>query len=174
MESEAVKSHVFAQIAAGTGLEAVDVLGPTLEFMTSNNDFCIMRGVIPPGVTVPLHSHPDAEDFFILTGTHQVLIQTDEGTKWVDARAGDHIRVSGSELHAHRNVSNEPAVDLIVTTARMGQLFRQIARPSDGTPLPVTPEVLARFMEANAQYGVRLGTPEENAAVGIDLPVFSE
>jgi hypothetical protein len=28
-------------------------------------------------------------------------------------------------------------------------------------------------MEVSARYGVRLGTPEQNAAVGIDLPVFS-
>jgi hypothetical protein len=76
-------------------------------------------------------------------------------------------------LHAHRNVSDEPAVDLIVTTARMGQMFREIGRPFTGTPLPVTPEVLAQFMEVNARYDVRLGTPEQNAAVGIDLPVFS-
>jgi hypothetical protein len=35
--------------------------------------------VLPPGVTVPLHSHDDAEDFFVLVGTQQVLIQGAHG-----------------------------------------------------------------------------------------------
>jgi hypothetical protein len=109
----------------------------------------------------------------IWSGTQQVLIEDGQGTHWVDANVGDYVRISGSALHAHRNVSDEPAVDLIVTTARMGQLFREISRPFTGTPLPVTPEALAHFMEVSTRYGVRLGTPAENAAVGIDLPVFA-
>jgi mannose-6-phosphate isomerase-like protein (cupin superfamily) len=170
---ESTNSRVFEDISRGRGAEVFDVLGPTLEFLTWNDEYCMMRGVVPPGVTVPLHSHDDAEDFFIVSGTQQVLIETDEGTVWVDARAGDHVRVTGSALHAHRNVHAEPAVDLIVTTARMGRMFREIGRPFTGTPLPVTPEALAHFMEVSARYGIRLGTPEQNAAVGIDLPVFS-
>ena len=102
-----------------------------------------------------------------------MLIEDDQGTHWVDANAGDYLRISGSALHAHRNVSDKPAVDLIVTTSRMGRMFREIGRPFTGQPLPVTPEALAHFMEVSAQYGIRLGTPQENAAVGIDLPVFS-
>ncbi len=34
------------------------------------NQICVMRAVIPPGVTVPLHSHDDFEDFLILAGSH--------------------------------------------------------------------------------------------------------
>jgi mannose-6-phosphate isomerase-like protein (cupin superfamily) len=173
VNEQPTNSHFFGDISHGSGTDVFDVPGPTLEFLTSNDEYCVMRGVIPPGVTVPLHSHDDAEDFFIVSGTQQVLIETDDGTVWVDARAGDHVRVTGSALHAHRNVSDRPAVDLIVTTARMGRMFREIGRPFTGTPLPVTPRGLAHFMEVSARYGVRLGAPEQNAAVGIDLPVFS-
>ena len=50
---------------------ALDVLGPTIEFITqpSRDDdtaLCVLRGVVPAGVTVPMHSHDDAEDFYIL------------------------------------------------------------------------------------------------------------
>jgi len=45
-----------------TGLR-IDLEGPTVEFLTSPQeasiDFCVLKGVIPPGVSVPLHSHPD-------------------------------------------------------------------------------------------------------------------
>ena len=38
-----------------------------------------MRGVIPPGAVVPIHSHDDAEAFYILAGTEQVLTQGTDG-----------------------------------------------------------------------------------------------
>jgi hypothetical protein len=47
--------------------ETIDVLGPTIQFLTppgpSDDDPCVMRGIIPPGVPVPLHSHRDPETF---------------------------------------------------------------------------------------------------------------
>jgi len=43
--------------------EIFDVFGPTLVFLTpakENDDgYCVMKGAIPPGVSVPMHSHPD-------------------------------------------------------------------------------------------------------------------
>ena len=60
-----------------------DVFGPTVEFLTSpqdvHNDFCVLKGVIPPGVSIPLHSHPDTEDFFVLSGQAQALKQVSGG-----------------------------------------------------------------------------------------------
>jgi hypothetical protein len=65
-----------------TGLR-VDLLGPTVEFLTSPQepriDFCVLRGVIPPSVSVPLHSHPDTEDFFVISGEVQALKQGTQG-----------------------------------------------------------------------------------------------
>ena len=48
----------------------IDVLGPTLEFLTSpageDVDYCVMIGTIATSVSVPLHSHPDPERFYLL------------------------------------------------------------------------------------------------------------
>lgn len=79
-----------------------------------------MRNVIPPGVTVPLHSHSDPEDYFIVSGAQQVLMETTQGMRWVEAQAGDCMRITGSALDADRDVSEKPAVDLIIATAHMG------------------------------------------------------
>jgi quercetin dioxygenase-like cupin family protein len=177
MGSESTNSEVLHRIAEGTARQAFEVFGPSVEFLTWSDDehgqFCVMRCVLPPGVTVPLHKHPDAEDFLILSGTQQVLIQTDEGLQWHDAGEGDYLRIPGSVLHAHRNVSDEPVVDLVVTTLRMGQFFQEVGVPSSGDPVPVTAEQLGHFIAVTQKYGYTLATPEENAAVGIDLPVFS-
>lgn len=49
--------------------------------------------------------------------------------EWRDARAGDYVQVTGGMPHAHRNISDEPAIELVITTARLGRFFREIARP---------------------------------------------
>ncbi|GLE51712.1 cupin [Mycobacterium montefiorense] len=177
MHSHSANSELLHRIAAGTAREAFEVFGPSVEFVTWSDDehgqFCVMRGVIPPGTTVPIHSHPDAEDFLILSGTQQVLIQTDHGLEWHDAQAGDYVRIPGGVLHAHRNVSDEPVVDLVVTTLRLGNFFKEVGKAATGEPVPVTAERLEHFIATTEKYGYVLASAAENAAAGIDLPVFS-
>jgi len=64
------------------------VLGPLVQFLTavsdSNKDYCLMRGTVPAGVVVPLHSHAERETFYVLeeevqglgriTGSRSVLV----------------------------------------------------------------------------------------------------
>jgi len=155
-----------------TGL-VLELFGPTLEFLTSpqdeHNDFCVLRGTIPPGGGVPLHSHPDTEDFLVVSGAVEGLKQDTEDHEWIEAEAGDYIHVPAGARHAWRNVSDEPVVELIFTTKRLGRFFRETGRPVTGAPQPVTPEDLARFAAVSARYGYWNATPEENAAVGIPL-----
>jgi len=175
MRSEPRGSTVLRRVAEGTPYTAMDVFGPTVEFIAGPDDpgadFCVMRGVLPPGVVVPLHSHDDDEDFLILTGTQQVLVEDAHGLQWRDAHAGDYVHIPGGIVHAHRNVSDEPAVDLVITSTRLGRFFRELARPDVGLRGPLTPEDLGQLIALSTKYGYILGTPEQNAAVGIDLSV---
>src|SRR5215469_15734777 len=88
--------------------QIVELFGPTLEFLTlpadGQNGFCILKGVLPPGVFIPLHSHPDTEDFLVLSGETEVLKQDMRGSEWIMANAGDYIHVPGGARHAWRNV----------------------------------------------------------------------
>jgi quercetin dioxygenase-like cupin family protein len=166
-------STVFHRLAGMPPTPSFEVFGGIVEFLSWSDEFCVLRGTVPPGSVVPLHRHPDAEDFLILSGTHQVLVQGDNGLEWRDAHAGDYVRVPGDAPHAHRNVTDRPAVDLIVTTARLGRFFQEVGRPmTEGLAAP-TPEEVANFIAVSERYGYVLGTPEENAAVGITMPVFS-
>ena len=169
-------TNAHRHVAQGTSSPTLDVLGPTVEFLTTPDDsgdgFSIMRGVVPPGVVVPLHSHDDAEAFFIVAGTQQVLTQGENGLEWNDFHAGDYVYVPPGTLHAHRNISDEPAVDLLVTSARLGRFFQEVSKPAIEPPQPPTPDDVARFIATSSEYGYTLGTPEENHAVGIDLPKF--
>ena len=59
--------------------KVLELLGPTVEFLTSpedpQNDFCVIRGTVPPGISVPLHSHADTEDFLVISGELEALRQ---------------------------------------------------------------------------------------------------
>ncbi len=75
-----------------TGL-VIELFGPTLEFLTSpddeHSDFCVLKGTIPPDVYVPLHSHPDTEDFLIISGAVEGLRQDTEGYEWIFSGDGE-------------------------------------------------------------------------------------
>ena len=171
MPSNQPQATVLREIAEGTPYATLDVFGPTLELISGPDDpaagFWVMRGVVPPGVVVPLHSHDDAEDFFILSGTQQVLTKSDQGLQWSDVKASDYVHIPAGVPHAHRNVSGEPAAELVVTTARLGRFFQEVARFD--TSQPPTPAEMAEFVAVATRYGYDLGTPEQNAAVGIAL-----
>jgi quercetin dioxygenase-like cupin family protein len=117
--------------------KVLELFGPTVEFLTSpqnaQNDFCVLRRTIPPGVFVPLHSHPDTEDFLVISGELEGLRQDSEGHTWIGAKAGDYIHVPSNARHAWRNLSVAPIVVLIITTKKIGQFFQEVGRPITGT-----------------------------------------
>jgi quercetin dioxygenase-like cupin family protein len=174
IRSDQPPGSVLRYVVDGTPCTTVDVFGPTVEFLSGADDpgaeLCVMRGVVRPGVTVPLHSHDDAEGFFVLSGTQQVLSRgDDQALRWYDVHPGDYVHIPGGNPHAHRNVSNEPAIELDTTTARLGRFSRQIAGATAGVAMPPTPDELVEFVAVATKYGYVLGTPDENAAVGIEL-----
>jgi quercetin dioxygenase-like cupin family protein len=151
---------------------SVELFGPTIEYLTSpddtQNNFCILKGTIPPGVSIPLHSHSDTEDFYIISGSLEALKCDVQGHTWIAAKAGDLIHIPGATPHAWRNTWAEPAA-LIVTTKTMAKFFREVGRQVTSDPQPPTLEELTRFAEVSARYGYWNATPEENARVGIRL-----
>ncbi len=167
-------SRILHHIAAGSGTTILDVAGLTVEFLTgpqdAPGDFCVMRGTIPPGAVVPIHSHDSTETFLVISGTKQALVPAEHGLKWVDVQEGDYVQIASGEAHALRNVSGEPVIELIITNPRLGEWFQEAGRPVTGDPGPPTPEDLARLIAVSARYGYRLGTPAENRAAGIELP----
>ena len=155
--------------------ETLEVCGPSVQFLvapqSSDEAPCIIKGTIPPGVSVPMHRHPGIEAFFVLSGDVEVL--SDEGgkTHWITAGPGDFIEVPSNAKHAFRNRSQHPVIQLITTTSKLGRFFQEVGRPvtldeTVGTP---SPDEIRRFLKIAERYGYWLATPEENAAVGISL-----
>lgn len=154
-----------------------DVLGPIVEFLTSPGDptafYCVMRGTIPPGVHVPLHAHADPETFHVISGSVEMLCEGKGRLECQRASVGDVVHVPGGAKHAFRNASAEPVVQLIVSTPRLGRFFLEVGRQIAPGSLshPPSPADIERFQRISERYGYWNGSPEENAAVGIRLPI---
>ncbi|AZN99804.1 cupin domain-containing protein [Mesorhizobium sp. M9A.F.Ca.ET.002.03.1.2] len=69
-----------------------------------NGEPCVMGGTVPPGVTVPLHSHADPETFIQISGEIEGLSQSPEGFVWVSIRPGDIFHVPGGAKHLSKPV----------------------------------------------------------------------
>jgi quercetin dioxygenase-like cupin family protein len=151
-----------------------DVMGPTIQFVTlpRPGEPCVMRGVIPPGTVIPLHSHPDPETFILLSGEVDALTTSDEDSAWIKLTAGSVLHIPGNIRHAFRNLSAAPSTSIIATTARLGEFFVEIGKPVEpGAPAqPPAEETIRHFLDTAGRYGHWTGTPGDNAAVGITLP----
>jgi quercetin dioxygenase-like cupin family protein len=148
----------------------LDVLGPRIRFLTALSDdddqYCLMRGTVPAGVVVPLHSHAERETFYVLAGEIEGL----QENRWITLGVGDAFDVPGGLKHGWRNLSGASASMLVVVPMRLARFFRDIGRPvatiEPGAPKPAD---LQRLIEISHAYGYWLGSPADNAAVGISF-----
>lgn len=152
-----------AHLVRDDDAEVLDVVGGRLELLTppaATGDLpCILRGTIPPGGVVPLHSHPDPETFIGVSGVLEGL--TGPGVVWSPIAPGDLFHVPGGVAHALRNRGDEPATSLAVTTSTLARFFREVAGMND-------------LRGAAERYGHWLASPSENAEIGLVLPMGDE
>jgi quercetin dioxygenase-like cupin family protein len=150
--------------------DTIDILGPQIRFLTPLVDdpdgYCVIFSVVPPNVVVPLHSHSERETFLILSGSLDAF----DGAAWRTYDAGEVFDISGGAKHAFRNTSVAPASVVLVTSASMGRFFRSVGRRAADVPpgLPAA-EAIGAFTTAALQHGYWLGSPVENAEIGISL-----
>jgi quercetin dioxygenase-like cupin family protein len=168
-------SQRTAHLAEPEQAETVELLGPTIAFLTPPTEGapCVMRGTIPPAGIVPLHSHADPETFLLLEGAVEGLVVSADGRRWVRIGPGDVFHVPGNAPHAWRNPSHAPVTMNLVSTARLGAFFREAGKPvsaTDGRPSPPSDDDVRRFLETAERYGYWNATPEENARVGLAVP----
>jgi quercetin dioxygenase-like cupin family protein len=164
-----------ARRVAASAFETINVMGPSIQFLSpleeADDAPCLMRGTIPPGVAVPLHSHADSGTFLQVSGEVEALVEAEGGFDWVRVRAGDVFYAPGGAKHAFRNQGQEPAVMILVSTCRIGRFFREISVPAASAAGAPSGETIRHFLKTFERYGYWNATPEENVRVGISLPV---
>jgi quercetin dioxygenase-like cupin family protein len=156
-------------------VETFDLFGPTVQFFThpdGEGEPLVLRGTIPPGAVVPMHSHGDPETFYLISGEVEGLVHSSAGYRWVSVGPGDTFHVPNDAKHAWRNRSSEPVVNFIITTEKMGRFFREVGTPiapgAGSAELP-SDEAMQHFIETSERYGYWNATPDENAEIGLTL-----
>jgi quercetin dioxygenase-like cupin family protein len=83
------------------------VLGILLQFVSTadqnGGNLSVMRGGIPPRALIPLHSHTDAEIFYVTEGTMEVYQDDGISSGWQTAETGEVVTIAGGVKHAVRN-----------------------------------------------------------------------
>jgi quercetin dioxygenase-like cupin family protein len=165
----------FARVVRECDCSVFEVLGASVEFFVGpqpgDEAPCILKGTIPSGVLIPMHSHDVIEIFFVLSGNIEVLVEAGGKMQWVEACAGDLIEISSNAKHAFRNRSQNPVVNLLFTTSKHGRYFQEIGRrlASGESVRPPAPDEIQHLLKTAQRYGYWFATPEENASVGITL-----
>ncbi len=148
------------------------VLGVLLQFLSKpeqiNDQISVMRGTVPSGVVIPLHSHADPEIFYVLDGSLEVF----QAEGWQTVTAGEVVSIPGNVRHALRNTSPSPITLITVSKQELYSFFRELARPFDSNrpPAPPTPEEMQQLFSVAEKYEYWLASRDENAAIGISLP----
>lgn len=163
----AAPSQAASVVEAGQGT-VLDLGGSKIEVLASAEEsaYWVMKGTLPAQVSVPLHSHGDEESFYLISGEAQVLAPTDCGLQWKTLRPGDFIHIPSDVKHAWRNLSTNPAQVLCVTTPRLGRFLREVGQ---FVGVAGTEGVLDKLKSLSESYGYWMGSPQENADVGIAL-----
>ena len=156
-------------VHAGRGIRFDPGAGTSVELLTSPevDNSWVLKGTLQPGGVVPVHSHHEAEDFHVLSGQGEALVQTNDGLEWKMPQSGDFIHIPGDTKHAWRNRFRAPTETLVVTAARPGRFLRELGEQRQAGGNTGAMETLLRVSQ---RYGYSMGSPEENAAVGISLP----
>src|ERR1700720_2161023 len=134
------------------------VLGALLQFLSTpeqiNDQIGVMRGTVPSGVVIPLHSHADPEIFYVLNGSLEVFQAEGPSAGWQTVNAGNVVSIPGNARHALRNTSPTPTTTITVSKQQLYSFFRELALPFDPhtPPAPPTPNEMQQFFSAAQRY----------------------
>lgn len=82
---------------------SISVLGTIMRFLVRPDQEtdvpCVIWAIIPPGIVIPLHSQPDPETFFMISGNAEGLSQTADGFQWNSLALGDVFHVPSGAKH---------------------------------------------------------------------------
>jgi quercetin dioxygenase-like cupin family protein len=162
-------------VICAAGEQSFAVVGTVLQFVTSpeqcGSDLSVMRCGVPGGAVIPLHSHSDPEVFYLLDGNVDVFQYHEASSGWPPVSRGEVVTIASGVRHALRNLNSTPAISVLISQARLYHFFRELAQPinpGDQPPRP-SPEVMKTLLALAAKYDFWVGSPSENAAIGISI-----
>lgn len=165
-----------SQSVSPSNEKSYNLFGVHLQFLvppTDGNDRIAMyRGVVPPAVMIPLHSHREPELCYVLDGSMETYRETDSPHGWTTLQRDEVFSMAGGVKHALRNSFDKPCTIVLIANGTLYDFFRAVVAPSipDDPQLPLTAEQMQEFSRAAARYDYWMASPAENSAIGLHLP----
>jgi quercetin dioxygenase-like cupin family protein len=131
---------------------------------------------LAPGIGIPVHSHPYAEVFYVVSG-HTDFLQFDEAgqQQWVRCGAGDTLVVPMNALHAFHNRTDKPSQFISSSVYYHEVTLNKYGVPVDvNDPLPAKKEPTAaeadQYLEVlKDAMGLHMYFPQKDASSGLDV-----
>jgi quercetin dioxygenase-like cupin family protein len=131
---------------------------------------------LAPGIGIPVHSHPYAEVFYVISGHTDFLRIDEQGEKrWIRCGPGDTLVAPGNALHAFHNRTNVPSRFISSSVYYHEVALDKYGLPVDANdPLPAAKEPSAA--EAD-QYlavlkdamSVQMYFPQKDSTDGLEI-----
>jgi quercetin dioxygenase-like cupin family protein len=131
---------------------------------------------LAPGVGIPVHSHPYAEVFYVVSGHTDFLRFDEEGKEeWVRCGPGDTLVAAVNALHAFHNRTDKPSRFISSSV-----YYHEVALEKYGSPVDVNDRLPPNGEPAEAeadQYlevlkdamSVHMYFPQQYATNGLDV-----
>jgi quercetin dioxygenase-like cupin family protein len=156
--------------------QTFNMFGVLLNFLVTpdetGHEVSLFKGTLPSGVVIPLHSHDEPEVLYVLEGSLEVYREKGRSPQgWSATQAGGVLAIPGKVKHALRNTSSTPTTVILVAQEELYNFFRSIAQPFEAGQMPAPPsaEDMQQLLAAAVKYHYWMGSPEENATIGISL-----
>ncbi len=170
--ADALSAAASQPAAVPAAPETFDVFGVSMQLLAElgadDDDVSLMRGQIPPGGVVMLHSHADPELFYVVTGAVDVSLGPVGAASWRTIESGRCLAIQGATPHALRNRGDISVDIVLVSTRRMACFLREVGRPpAEVPPGPPSEARLLAFAVAAQTRQYWLADRSENEAIGI-------
>src|SRR6266550_5889487 len=99
-----ITSETKTASSRGADQQTFIVLGVLLQFLSTpeqiKDQISVMRGTVPSGVVIPLHSHADPEIFYVLNGSLEVFQAEGPSAGWQTVNVAEVVSIPGNVRHA--------------------------------------------------------------------------
>src|ERR1700732_259259 len=117
-----------------------NTFGVLLNFLVTpaetGHEVNLFKGIVSPGVVIPLHSHAEPEVFYVLEGSLEVYRESGQPQGWSTPRPAGVVAIPGNVKHALRNTSSTPTTVLLVTQEELYNFSPSIAKPFGAARVP--------------------------------------
>jgi quercetin dioxygenase-like cupin family protein len=131
---------------------------------------------LAPGIGIPVHSHPYAEVFYVISGHVDFLRYNEDGAEeWVRCGPGDTLIAGANALHAFHNRTDNPSRFLSasvyyheVALEKYGT-FVDVNAPAPANGTPTEAEANQYLDVLKDAMSVHLYFPQQNARNGLEV-----